>query len=403
MDIFTTTVQAFPVFRSSGHLPPLSVDQTEEMRILPILASFAAHVGVLVVSASASSATAGASHINTKRQLPPQSIPIIDISPLISPSSTLVERQSVANQINQACTEIGFFAITNHGISSQTIDALLQSSRKFFDMNIEDKLAAKSANDKEYPFGYERSEVLSKGKQLDGAGTTGNEGECSRDLKETYSLGPKLSADGQLARRWPPHHPADFISTHEEYYAAMEKLAHCLLRGFALALGLEEGYFRPYFDPHQCALRTLNYPQGEGSRLRPGQIRAGAHTDYGALTILKTGGPGLQVRKDIINDEEDRWIDAPDLEDAFIVNVGDMMRRYTNDLWVSTLHRVVVPKESVGGRRRQSIAFFVNARGDARVEPLPTCVGKDNPAKYEPVTAGEYLLRKHLASMGSEL
>ena len=378
------------------------------MRILPVLVSFAAHVGVLVVSAGASShaAAADASHINTKRQQPPQSIPIIDISPLISPCSTLVERQSVANQINQACTEIGFFAIINHGISSQTIDALLQSSRKFFDMNMEDKLAAKSADDKKYPYGYERSEVLSKGKQLDGAGTSGNEGECSPDLKETYSLGPKLSADGQLARRWPPHHPADFISTHEEYYAAMENLAHCLLRGFALALGLEEGYFRPYFDPHQCALRTLNYPQGEGSsRLRPGQIRAGAHTDYGALTILKTGGPGLQVRKDIINDEEDtsRWIDAPDLPDAFIVNVGDMMRRWTNERWVSTLHRVVVPEEGVGGQRRQSIAFFVNARGDARVEPLPTCVGKDNPAKYEPVTAGEYLLRKHLASMGSEL
>lgn len=140
-------------------------------------------------------------------------------------------------------------------------------------MSTEDKLAAKSTDDKEYPYGYERSEVLSKGKSLDGAGTNGGEGECSPDLKETFSLGPRFSADeGQLARRWPPHHPANFISTHEEYYAAMEGLAHSLLRGFALALGLEEEYFRPYFDQHQCALRTLNYPQGEGSMLRPGQI-----------------------------------------------------------------------------------------------------------------------------------
>ena len=376
------------------------------MRILLILASLAAHV-VLVVSASASSAAAagGASHINTASQ---RSIPIIDISPLVSPTSTLVERQLVANQINQACADIGFFAITNHGIPQKTIDDLLRSSREFFDMPIENKLAAKSADDKEYPYGYERSEVLSKGKQLDGDGTNRDEGECSPDLKETMSLGPKISADGQLARRWPPHHPADFISTHEEYYAAMEDLAHSLLRGFALALGMEEGYFRPYFDQHQCALRTLNYPQGEGSKLRPGQIRAGAHTDYGALTILKTGGPGLQVRKDVLNDEEDRWIDAPDLPDAFIVNVGDMMRRWTNDIWTSTLHRVVVPQEEVSGsafvgERRQSVAFFVNARGDARVAPLPTCVSVETPAKYEPVSAGEYLMRKHLASMGSEL
>ena len=372
------------------------------MRILLSLLTLAAHAIVLAASAVATSST---SHISAQQP----SIPIIDIAPLVSPTSTLAERQIVANQINQACTEIGFFAITNHGISQETVDALIQSSREFFDMSIEDKLAAKSADDKEYPYGYESSEDLSKGKQLDSECSCNSfdSDESSPDPKETFSLGPKLSPDGQLARRWPPSHPANFISTHERYYAAMEDLAHCLLRGFALALGLKEEFFRPYFDQHQCALRTLNYPQGE-SNVRPGQIRAGAHTDYGALTILKTGGAGLQVRKDVLNDKEDRWIDPPDIKDAFIVNVGDMMRRWTNDRWASTLHRVVVPEVGNGdsaivGERRQSVAFFVNARGDARVEPLPTCVSVDNPAKYEPVAAGDYLLRKHLASMGSDL
>jgi len=182
---------------------------------------------------------------------------------------------------------------------------------------------------------------------------------------------------------------------------------------------LDEEYFRPYFDPHhQCALRTLNYPSSgddNDTTVQPGQIRAGAHTDYGAITILKTGGPGLQVRKDDSNRSGDKgegeeWIDAPDLDDAFIVNVGDMMRRWTNDRWASTLHRVVVPEAfpadpatGEGAQRRQSVAFFVNARGDAQVKPLPTCVSETQPAKYETVTAGEYLLRKHLASMGAEV
>ena len=340
-----------------------------------------------------------------------RSIPIIDIAPLISPTSSLSKRQRVADQIGAACSDIGFFAIVNHGIPPATIEALLASSRKFFDMAEQDKMAAKSANDAEYPYGYERSEVLSKGKELDW--NVGREDECSSapDLKETFSLGPRLSPDGQLARRWPPKLPPNdkFISTHEEYYAAMERLAQSLLRGFALALGLDEDYFRPFFaDDHQCALRTLNYPD-TGRNLRPGQIRAGAHTDYGAVTILKTGGPGLQVRRDVAQQDQGKegWIDAPDLDDAFIVNVGDMMRRWTNDKWASTLHRVVGMSDTditgAADDRRQSIAFFVNARWDAVVEPLSTCVSEENPAKYEPVTAGEYLIRKHLASMGSDL
>ena len=379
------------------------------MHLVVSYLAFLAHVVLAAATAAPPPATDATSPINAAAATTAQaqqSIPIIDIAPLISPTSTLSQRQQVASEIGAACSEIGFFAIVNHGISSATVESLLASSRKFFDMAEQDKMLAKSDDDKEYPYGYERSEVLSKGKRLDR--TVEREDECSSspDLKETFSLGPRLSLDGRLARRWPPKLPSDdeFISNHEEYYATMEQLAQCLLRGFALALGLDEDYFRPFFaDDHQCALRTLNYPD-TGRSLRPGQIRAGAHTDYGALTILKTGGPGLQVRRDVAQQDQGKegWIDAPDLDDAFIVNVGDMMRRWTNDKWASTLHRVVVvPSNGIADDRRQSVAFFVNARGDAVVEPLPTCISEKKPAKYEPVTAGDYLLRKHLASMGS--
>ena len=379
------------------------------MHLVVSYLAFLAHVVLVAATAAPPPATGATSPINaaaaTNAQAQ-QSIPIIDIATLISPTSNVSQRQQVASQIGAACSDTGFFAIVNHGIPPSTIDSLLASSRRFFDMAEEDKMAAKSDNDKEYPYGYERSEVLSKGKRLDRSVEREDECSSSPDLKETFSLGPKLSTDGRPARRWPPKLPSDdeFISNHEKYYATMEQLAQSLLRGFALALGLDEDYFRPFFaDDHQCALRTLNYPD-TGRSLRPGQIRAGAHTDYGALTILKTGGPGLQVRRDVAQQDQGKegWIDAPDLDDAFIVNVGDMMRRWTNDKWASTLHRVVVaPSTGTADDRRQSVAFFVNARGDTVVEPLPTCVSEKNPAKYEPVTAGDYLLRKHLASMGS--
>ena len=138
----------------------------------------------------------------------------------------------------------------------------------------------------------------------------------------------------------------------------------------------------------------------------PGQLRAGAHTDYGVLTILKSGGPGLQAKKDEGNGpEEERWIDIPFVEDAFIINIGDLMQRWTNGKWKSTLHRVLLPSPYDVKNRRQSMAFFVNINGDTYVETIETCIDDENPVKYKPVRAADYLKMKHLASnsMGDEL
>ena len=368
-------------------------------------------------------------------------IPIIDIQALVSPTSALTRREAVAAQIRTACKEIGFFAITNHGISNSTINDLLHSSEEFFDLPVEQKMLAKSADEKEYPYGYERSEMLTRGKQLDRTAAApdvscaatdidkqchdemdndiakedGNTAEDTPDPKETYSIGPMLTSSGEPYRRYPPTsiRPPNMVATHDAYYAAMEALAHKLLRGFALALDLDEDWFEDKFTHHQCALRTLNYPQVDGGEAKPGSIRAGAHTDYGAFTILYSGGPGLQVKKDVATggggeDQEGGWVSVPHVENAFIVNIGDMMRRWTNDVWVSTLHRVIVPEStetdpSATAERRQSVAFFVNANGDAVVKPISTCITQASPAKYDSVTAGEYLLKKHLASMGKDM
>ena len=171
-----------------------------------------------------------------------------------------------------------------------------------------------------------------------------------------------------------------------------------MLRDFALALRLEEYWFEDKVDKHMSALRLLNYPDlEEKEKPLKGQLRAGAHTDYGALTILRSGGPGLQVKKD---GEVSEWVDVPLLENAFIVNLGDLMQRWTNDRWKSTLHRVILPPKDGRKHPRQSIAFFVNINGDAEVLPIETCVNESDPARYNSILAKDHLMQKHLASMG---
>jgi isopenicillin N synthase-like dioxygenase len=171
----------------------------------------------------------------------------------------------------------------------------------------------------------------------------------------------------------------------------MEALAATLMRGFALGLGMPEGFFDDKVDRHITNFSVLHYPAQAEPPL-PGQLRAGAHTDYGSLTILKTDAAagGLQVQA-----PEGGWIDVPHLPDAFVVNLGDLMAEWTNDRWVSTLHRVVNPPRSAGSAaRRLSMAFFHQPNYDAVIECLPTCIAADRPARYGRTTSGEHVWMK---------
>jgi len=171
----------------------------------------------------------------------------------------------------------------------------------------------------------------------------------------------------------------------------MEKLSARLLQCFALASELDENWFNDKIDRHRSALRTLNYPEQTSTPL-PGQIRAGEHTDYGSLTILLQDKiSGLQVKN-----KDGTWIDAQNVPNSFIINLGDLMQRWTNDRWVSTPHRVI----NSSPQRRQSIAFFHNINADQMVECIPTCRDKNGQAKYPPITAWEHLIEKHKASTG---
>lgn len=387
------------------------------------------------------------------------SIPVIDISPLLlrptnQPAATNEASYAAADvirQIGHACETIGFFAITNHGVDSSIIDDAWGAATRFFDLSEEEK-GAVGDEGADYPYGYERGEDLAAGKRAradsvdEGDSDGSSAAECSAsgaDQKETFSLGPPdPSTSGMPSRRFPPN-PPDLSGALTAYYSAMENLALVLLRAFARALELEEGWFGGYMSGHASALRLVNYPAilpsldaaANGEEVSETvRIRAGAHTDYGAFTILRSGGPGLQVARDAPaagegrngsgggeegSQDEIRWVDAPKLPDGFIINLGDLMQRWTNDRWRSTLHRVIIPPNqnlsydgrtgaSAGAERRQSMAYFVNVRNDAIVTPLETCVGsgdgddegRTSKPKYQPIRAGEYLMRKHLASTG---
>jgi isopenicillin N synthase-like dioxygenase len=176
----------------------------------------------------------------------------------------------------------------------------------------------------------------------------------------------------------------------EAYYAAMAAFVARIMALFADALGLPSDFFESRIDRHTSALRVLNYP-ALVEPPQPGQLRAGAHTDYGTVTVLRADDApgGLEV---LVGD---RWTAVPLVADSFIINLGDAMARWTNDRWRSTLHRVVTPAAAVAATsRRQSIAFFHNANWDAVIECIPSCLAVGESPRFAPVTAGEHLMSK---------
>ncbi len=196
---------------------------------------------------------------------------------------------------------------------------------------------------------------------------------------------------------WPAT-PAELRPVWTEYYRAMGSLARTLMRIFAIALNLEETYFDSKIDRHISRLRVRNYP-AQLTPPAPGTIRAGAHSDYGSLTILATEDRpgGLQVCN-----AEGQWVDVPIVPDCFIINIGDLLAHWTNDTWVSTLHRVVNPPLNAGaGARRQSLVFFHNPNYDAEISCIPTTVGDGKHPKYPPTTSGEYLRSLFVATQNA--
>jgi isopenicillin N synthase-like dioxygenase len=311
-----------------------------------------------------------------------QRIPIIDLS--AARTGGLASRQAVAREIDATCREIGFFTVTGHGVPTATMHDLRSKAHAFFALPLQEKCKAIHPVPGT-PRGY-RAQGLE-------ALAHANAGSTPADLKEFYHLGRENWPEetyytGPGGRRyfipnlWPST-PEGMANAASVYYAEMEKLAAYMLRLTALALGREESFFDDKVDRHISAMRLNFYPE-QTSAPKPGQLRAGAHTDYGAFTILngESVPGGLQVLA-----RNGQWIDVETDPETFVINIGDLLMRWTNDRWISNLHRVVNPPAAVASQaKRLSIAFFQQPNYDALIE----CIAQPGKAKYPPVTSGEY-------------
>lgn len=301
------------------------------------------------------------------------------------------EREALVAEVDAICRSTGFLAIANHGVPQPVIDGVWSQAKAFFDLPYEEKNAARAPY-AGYPYGYlgPKLEALAKSKGVD----------TPPDLKESFNGGP-LSVPAGLDDKdalafcyaetiWPAA-PAGFRAAWTAYYEAMEDLAQRIMRVSAAAIGLPERYFDSFIDHPISALRALNYPE-QAVPPEPGQLRAGAHTDYGTLTILlpQEGSRGLEILS-----PDGEWTAVPPVPGAFVINIGDLMGLWTNDRWVSTLHRVVNPgADEGGGERRQSLAFFHQPNWDAEIAVLPQFLAAGERPKYEPVRSGPYLMSK---------
>lgn len=304
-------------------------------------------------------------------------LPIIDITDLRSGDAQA--QWSVAAQLRQACESRGFFYITGHGIDPQLIEQVFANSQDFFSQDMQSKLAVDKAQSS-CNRGYEplRAQTLEAG--------------APPDLKESFYIGEEVAANAPevLAGRfntgpnqWPAS-PESFRAVMQDYFGAAHDLCATLIRGLAMSLDLPKGHFDSYLHNAASTLRLLHYPPQPAHPL-PDEKGCGAHTDFGGITLLMQDSVGgLQVW----DTQEKSWIDAPPVAGAYVVNIGDLFARWTNDRYVSTLHRVI----NTSGRQRYSIPFFFTGNPLHLVECIPTCLEEGAAPKYPPVTVEAHLM-----------
>jgi len=322
------------------------------------------------------------------------SVPTIDIAAFASGDAGA--RRSVVDAVKQACERVGFFVITGNQVPDAILRSAFAGSRAFFARSLEEKMRIKRPGP-----GISRGYNSVAGQSL---GLTMGK-NAPPDLMESLGFGPLETDDDPYwteaygpvhahPNLWPDGMP-EFRAAISAYWRAMDALAMHLSRIFALALDLHEEFFIRRSQRHVSNMRINYYPVQERPPEQE-QLRAGAHSDYGAFTILKgeNAPGGLQVLR-----RGGDWADVPIIEDGFVINIGDLLMRWTNDKWVSTIHRVVNPPEEV--RRsvdRMSIAFFFIPDHDVEVRCIESCIGPQSPPRYAPTTAGAHWRGKILAA-----
>jgi isopenicillin N synthase-like dioxygenase len=308
-------------------------------------------------------------------------IPVIDFAPFLQ--GDVAARKAVAHQIYQACHEIGFMYLKNVGVSQTLIDELFNQSKQFFDLPfaVKNQLAWFDEFSNRGYIGVERERL---------------DPDKPGDLKEAFNIGKEVNPEENseadkssvVLNQWPPQQD-NFRRTVLEFYQACTNVTDTICHAFAIALDLPESFFSDTHNEQPHTLRLLHYPPLERVPELE-QVRAGEHSDYGSFTLLfQDEIGGLEVCT-----TGGEWIAAPYIQDTIIVNIGDLMQRWTNHVFCSTKHRVMIPTGARVKRSRYSAAFFCHPNDDTEIACLETCQEPNRPPLYPPVTARDYLLSR---------
>ncbi|XVF67642.1 hypothetical protein PTKIN_Ptkin10aG0137800 [Pterospermum kingtungense] len=308
-----------------------------------------------------------------------EGIPLIDLSVLNSPdavsdTSTL---HSLVSEIGKACKDWGFFQVINHGVPLEQRQKLDKASRKFFAQPLEEKV--KIRTDEVKVLGYFDSEHTKN----------------VRDWKEVFDFSihnptivpASTHPDDKEVVEWHnqlPQYPPELREACEEYGKEVEKLSYKLIELIALSLGLPANRFHGFFKAQTSFIRLNHYPPCPAPDLALG---LGRHKDAGALTVLAQDDVGgLEVKRK----SDGEWVRVKPTPDAFIVNVGDIIQVWSNEIYESVEHRVMVNSE----RERFSIPFFFHPAHYTMVKPLEELISEENPHKYRPYNWGKFLVTR---------
>ncbi len=315
-------------------------------------------------------------------------VPAIDLAPFLSGH----DKTAVVRELRAACERIGFVVVCGHGLPERLVDRAFAQSRAFFDLPpaIKGQVTPSIAGQQR---GYHGLATRNLGRTL-GA-------DVPPDLRESFFLGPIddhrahyafiPEAAASYAPNILPEQPPGFSPTMIELYRGFEGLSRDLLRVFALALELPETWFDDKIGRHFSIMSSHHYPPLQ-EQPRPGQLRTGAHTDFGAMTILAmtdaTGGLEICM-------PDGAWVPVVARPSELVVNLGDMMARWTNGRWASTVHRVANPAVvNLAESRRQSIGYFMHPDYDAPIRCIPTCVEAGTTPRFPDITAGMHIRNK---------
>lgn len=306
--------------------------------------------------------------------------PILDVGPYLAGEAAALD--ALATQVRDALERVGFMMWVNHGLDWSVIENGFAGARQFHDLPLEEKLEMRV---NEHQIGYvPMNFTFNEAHAVDS--TKGLKRDASENLtyyQERSPDDPKVLSGERFRglNQWPKEaHAPGFRESQLAYHAMMSDLGYRMLPVYARAMDMPGDFFDDYFKDPTIVVRMVKYPTV--GALRDDQFGASSHTDAGFITMLpQSNQPGLQIKTP---DEE--WIDHPPMAQGMIVNSGNMLRRWSNDRFVATPHRVTTATTE----DRYSLAFFFNPDLDDVIDPVEGCAGPDNPARYEPIRYGDF-------------